>query len=184
MSKRFQVDPNEKVDIFEFDPSEVLSETPPNVITIRARMSVEIAGRVSSELMKLGADSKPELHVGKHAGALLLHNILGWRGPDFDDLPCTPETIRKLPSPDSDPFIEKVVNEIGQRNQKRKSPNGRSPASTPTSASAGASDWSPSASADGASSPDQPNLSLQLATTTPKSPLRSALDGRLHKSEH
>src|SRR5687768_233117 len=111
MSKRFHVDPNERVDIPEFDSSQVISETPPNVITIRARMSVEIAGRVSSEMMRLGADNKPEIQVGIHTTALLLHNILGWRGPDFDDLPCTPENIRSLPT--EDPFIEKVINEIG-----------------------------------------------------------------------
>lgn len=181
--KRFHVDPNETVDIYEFDPAEALSETPPNVITIRARMDVATAGKVSSELMKLGVDNKPELHVGAHAGALLLHNVLRWRGPDFDDLPCTPANIRSLPSPESDPFIEKVVNEIGARNRKRTSPNPKSPATTPTSVSAGGFDWNPSATGGDASSPDQPNLSLRLATTTSKSPLRSALDGHLRKSE-
>ena len=70
-------------------------------------------------------------------GALLLHNIVSWRGPDFDGLPCTPANIRALPSAESDPFIEKVVNEIGTRNKKRESPNPKSPATTSTSASAG-----------------------------------------------
>lgn len=145
--KRFHVDPNETVDIFEFDPDETLSDAAPNVITIRARMTVEIAGRVSSEMMQLGADNKPELHVGAHIGALLLHNILSWRGPDFDDLPCTPANIRALPSPESDPFIEKVANAIGERNRKRQSPNPKSPAMPDTFGSAGASDSKPSATA-------------------------------------
>lgn len=173
MSKRFHVDPSERFDVYEFDPDEMLSDTPPNIITIRARMDVATAGKVSSELMQLGADNKPELHVGAHIGALLLHNILGWRGPDFDDLPCTPANIKALPSPESDPFIEKVANEIGARNKKRASPNGRSPATGSTSASAGVSDSNPSAT-DGRPSSDRPaNLSLQLATGI--SPLHSRI---------
>ena len=133
---RFHVNPDEKVEISEFDPLEVISNTPPNVITIRARMTVEIAGRVSSEMMKLGADNKPELYVGAHVGALLLHNILTWRGPDFDDLPCTPANIRALPSSESDPFIAKVADAIAERNKKQVSPNQRSPINN-TSESAG-----------------------------------------------
>jgi hypothetical protein len=125
------------VDIIEFDPDELVSDASPNVITIRARMSVDIAGRVSSELARMGADNKAEIRLGEHTTALLLHNIVGWRGPDFDDLPCTPENIRALPAANSDPFIEKVVNAIGERNRKRESPNARSAAIVPISASAG-----------------------------------------------
>lgn len=183
MSKRFHVDPSEKTDIYEFDPNEVISETLPNVITIRARMTVEIAGRVSSEMAKLGNDNKTELYLGAHTGALLLHNILGWRGPDFDDLPCTPENIRSLPSAESDPFIQKVVNEIGERNKKRTSPNGRSPATGSTSASAGAADWNPNASDARPSSDPPQSLSLQLATSTSRSPLQSAILGRQNRSD-
>jgi hypothetical protein len=172
-STRFHVDPAETVDIYEFEPDDVLSDTPPNVITIRARMDVATAGKVSSELMQLGADNKPELHVGAHAGALLLHNILRWRGPDFDDLPCTPANIRALPSPESDPFIEKVANEIGARNRKRASPNAPSPATPSTSASAGAAD-STAAPAAGPVPPSANGIS--------KSPLVNATIGRLNKS--
>jgi len=173
MSKRFHVDPSERVDVFEFDPGEVISDTPPNVITIRARMDVATAGKVSSELMKLGVDNKPELYVGEHVGALLLHNILGWRGPDFDDLPCTPANIRALPSPDSDPFIEKVANEIGERNKKRESPNGRSP-----TASGFATNGSP-----GASPQSAPAIFHPSEDSISKSPLLRALDGRPSKSD-
>lgn len=181
MSKRFHVDPNERVDIVEFDPDELISETPPNVITIRARMTVEIAGKVSSEMARLGADNQTEIQLGAHTTALLVHNILAWRGPDFDDLPCTPANIRALPSANSDPFLEKVVNEIGERNKKRTSPNAKAPATDRTSASAGAAGWSPTATGASAESDRQP-VSLQLATSTPRSALRSALDGRLSKS--
>jgi hypothetical protein len=171
---RFHVDPTEKVDIFEFDPSEVVSDTPPNVITIRARMSIEVSGRVTSEIAKLGADNKTtEVSIGAQAVALLLHNILAWRGPDFDDLPCTPENIRSLPTSASDPFIEKVVNEIGERNKRRESPNGKPPTAHGF-ATNGSHAVSPASAA---------GISLQLATSTPKSALRSALDGHLNRSD-
>jgi hypothetical protein len=138
MSKRFHVDPNEGAPIYEFDPEDVISDTPPNIIVIRARMTVEIAGKVGSELIKLGTDNKTESHFGAHTGALLLHNILSWSGPDFDDLPCTPANIRALPSSESDPFIAKVVEEIARRNKPPKAPEAS--ATDSTSASAGAID--------------------------------------------
>jgi hypothetical protein len=175
MSKRFHIDPNERVDIYEFEPDDVLSDTPPNVITIRARMSVEIAGRVSSELMQLGGDNKLEAHLGAHVGALLLHNILAWRGPDFDDLPCTPANIRALPSPESDPFIEKVANAIGERNRKRASPNDRSPATTSTSENAGAA-------ALIAPRSNEPS-NHRLANGILRSPLQSAIIGHQKSSD-
>lgn len=174
MSKRFHVDPNERVDIYEFEPDDVISDTPPNVITIRARMDVATAGKVSSELMRLGGDNQIEAHLGAHVGALLLHNILAWRGPDFDDLPCTPANIRSLPSPESDPFIEKVANAIGERNRKRPSPNDRSPATTPTSASAGA--------AGSIAAPDR-DRARPPANGTLRSPLLSAITGHPIRSD-
>ena len=173
---RFHVDPNERVDVYEFDSDETISTTPPNVITIRARMSVEVSARVQSELMRLGADKLPELHVGEHTGALLLHNILAWRGPDFDELPCTPANIRALPSAESDPFIEKVVNEIGARNRKRESPNGRSPATDSTSVNAGAVDLTLNAKAGG-------RVDLRSATSIATSDSRSDSAGFRKKSD-
>lgn len=173
MSKRFHVDLNERVDVFEFDASEVISETPPNVITIRARMDVATAGKVSSELLQLGSDNKIESHLGAHIGALLLHNILGWRGPDFDDLPCTPANIRALPSAESDPFIQKVADAISARNRKRESPNGK-PRTAPGFATNGSADVSPASA--GA-------ISLQLATGAERSNSPSGLLGHLRKSE-
>ena len=174
MSRRFHVDPNERVDVFEFDPNEVISDAPPNVVTIRARMTEDIYGRVQSALITLGVDNKPETHVGAHVGALLLHNILAWRGPDFDDLPCTPENIRALPSAQSDPFIAKVADEIVQRNKPREGPSPKSAAPN-ISASAGAVGSNAAAS--------QESVSLQLATGTPISPLRSAITGHRSRSD-
>lgn len=175
MSKRFHVDPSERVSVYEFDPNEVISETPPNIVIIRARMSQEVFGRVQSELVTLGANNVAESHLGSHVGALLLHNIVDWSGPDFDDLPCTPENIRALPSAQSDPFIAKVANEIAERNKPRESPNVRSAATGNTSASAGAAGLT--------ARPLGESLSMQLATSTSKSPLRSAITGHRQSSE-
>jgi len=174
---RFHVDPNERVDVYEFDPEETIADGPPNVITIRARMTVEIAGRVSSELMQLGADNKLEAHVGAHVGALLLHNILGWRGPDFDDLPCTPANIRALPSAESDPFIAKVADEIAGRNRKRESPNPKL-AIDNTSASAGDPDLTPIARGEHSEAPLQSahGISKLLAPSGTNGRRRSSAD--------
>ena len=173
---RFHVDPQEKIDIYEFESETTLSTTPPNIITIRARMDVATAGRVSSELMKLGADNAPELHVGDHVGALLIHNILSWSGPDFDGLPCTPANIRMLPAPESDPFIAKVVSEITSRNRKRESPNGRSAAMDSTSANAGEAVLTVSAR-------DGHGAETHAANGTLRSHVLSATIGRQNRSD-
>lgn len=172
MSKRFHVDPNERVDVYEFEPTGEQGATPPNVITIRARMNVEIAGRVKDEMDMRKIDPAVQGMTGSVGVALLLHNILAWSGPDFDDLPCTPENIAALPPPQLDPFIEKVVNVIGERNAKRESPNGRSPIA-PGFATNGSPGVSP-ASAVAISHPSEISIL--------KSPLLRALDGHQNRS--
>lgn len=167
MSSRFHVDAHAREDISEDGATG-------NVITIRARMNVEISGRVRSEIAKRNAEMKTDGQTGEAAVALLLHNILAWRGPDFDELPCTPDNIRALPPAELDPFIEKVVNAIGERNAKRASPNVPSAATASTSGSAGGADSTLNAR-DGDPATDPRPISLQLATTTPPSALRSAL---------
>lgn len=129
--------PNAVDPIYEFDPSEIVSEKPPSVIWIRRKMNMEISGKVSSELVKIGEDRTIESHLGANQTALLIHNIVRWEGPlfletDDDDqpildgrghekhIPCTPANIRML-DPD-DPFIAKVLNGIAVRNRKRESP--------------------------------------------------------------
>lgn len=181
MSKRFHVDPNETIAVYEFEPTEVEPDTPINCIVVRARMNVEIAGRVQDEMKRRNASAGMDGELGVASVALLLHNILSWSGPDFDDLPCTPANIASLPPATLDPFIEKVVNVLGAHNRKRESPNARLPATPGISASAGEPDSSSSARAGNRAIDPRP-ISLQLATTTSPSPLRSALAGRLNKS--
>jgi len=182
----FVTDP--PVAVYEFDPAETIADREPNVIYIRARMDVETAGKVSSELARLDSDGKMELHAGANQTALLIHNIVRWEGPDFEQLddadqpmrdtqgraiyvPCTAENIRQLDH--RDPFIEKVLDEIGERNRKRTSPNGG--ATTNGSTIDTVLDSEPSGT---------PSLSLQLATGTSKSPLANAITGLRNRSEN
>jgi hypothetical protein len=176
MSRFFVTDP--PVAIYEFNPAEVVSDKAPNIIWIRARMDVQTRGKVSSELVKIGKNGEGiEGHLGDNEMALLLHNIVRWEGPDFVDeatgqpVPCTPERIRTLDT--ADPFIARVVDEIGERNQKRKSPNPKSVTAS----------GSMSAGEAGSTAPHPQSVSLQLATSPSRSSLRSALDGHLSRSD-
>jgi hypothetical protein len=173
MSRYFVTDA--PIPVREFNPDEVVSDTRPNVIYVRARMDVETAGKVSSELVSIGADGKTvEAHLGANQTALLIHNIVRWEGPDFDGVPCDAAHIRTLDP--TEPHIALVLEEIAERNKRRESPNGRSPATGSTSTSAGST---------GSSTPpnEAGSLSLQLATGI--SPLRSRItsDGRPNKSD-
>jgi hypothetical protein len=173
MSRYFVTDP--PVAVPEFDTSEVVSECAPNIIWIRARMDVATSGKVANELVKVGGDNAPEYHLGAQQVALLIHNIMQWEGPDFDGVPCTPERIRTLDP--NEPHIVKVLEEIAERNKPRASPNAKS-AGANTSTTNGA----PGSIARPPIPTNHENVSLQLATTIPRSPLQNALDGRLSKS--
>lgn len=190
-SRLFVTDP--PVPVYEFDPAQVISTTPPSVIYIRARMDVETSGKVSSELVKLGDDRAIESHLGANQTALLVHNIVRWEGPlfletDADNQPlldgqgrtipirCTPENIRKLDP--NDPFIADVLEEIARRNRKRESPKGAS-ATTNGATSAGVG--------DSIASPPNPanndSVSLQLATGRSRSSLLTAVAGHRNRSD-
>lgn len=170
MSRYFVNDP--PVPVAEFDTSEVISDTPPNVIYIRSRMDIETRGKVSSELVKVGSDNKTmEMQLGQNQTALLIHNIVKWAGPDFDGVPCDAAHIRTLDP--TEPHIEKVLEEIDRRNLKKVAPNPKS--STESGfVTNGSHDGSP-VNAGG--------RSLQLATTIPPSVSRSGLTGHLRRSD-
>lgn len=181
------------VPIYEFDPSETIADREPNVIWIKSRMDVETSGKVSSELVKVDDQGKAELYAGAQQTALLIHNIVRWEGPDFEQLddadqvmrdgqgrpiyvPVTPENIRQLDH--RDPFIERVIDEIGERNKKRASPKATSP-----TANISTSDTLPG-SGHMPKDAEPPNVSLQLATGRSRSSLLNAVDGRLDRSEN
>jgi hypothetical protein len=153
MSRYFVNDP--PVAVPEWDASEVISDTPPNVIYIKSKMDLATDARVKSELTRIGDDNKTmELRLGDNQMALLIHNIVRWEGPDLGSVPCTPANIRALDP--TEPHIALVLEEIARRNARKESPLPKSPTSA-TSASAG----------DQGSTSD-PGLSQQLATSTPR----------------
>jgi hypothetical protein len=98
----------------------------PRVAIIRAKMDYGTAKKVQNALIKLGPDGKSiELTTGDQQIELLVVNLVAWRGGDLDNVPCTPENIRRLDP--TDPFWDRVLEEIGQRNRRREGfdPNGR-----------------------------------------------------------
>ena len=179
MSRFFVTDA--PVAIREFDETEVVSDKPPNVVWIRARMDVATRGKVSGDLLKLGENGQGlEGHLGNNNLALLLHNIIRWEGPDFVDemgrpIPCSPENIKKLDT--NDPFIERILDEIGERNQKRASPNPKSSTANGFT-NATAADLTASQASDGESQ------SLQLVNGKSRSTSLADSIGRHSKSEN
>lgn len=169
MSRYFVTDA--PIPIFEWDddPS-IISDTKPNVIYILSKMNVSVKGRVTSELFTVGKAGDLEARLGANETALLVHNVVKWEGPDFDGVPCTPDNIRKLDP--TEPHIEKVLEEIAERNKAPKAP--KASATTSTSMSAGAIDLPTPPS-------QEPSVSLQLANGQPKSALLRSLDGRREK---
>jgi hypothetical protein len=141
MSRYFVHD--QPVPIYEFDADTVISETPPNIIWIKAKMDMATDAKVKSELMKLGSDNKTlEAHLGENQMALLIHNIVRWEGPDFAGVPCTPENIRTLDP--TEPHLTLVLDAIAERNRRTPGPSPKS-AGVNTSANVGASDLTVSA---------------------------------------
>jgi hypothetical protein len=187
--------PNAVDPIYEFDPSEVVSDTPPSVVWIRRKMNMEISGKVSSELVKLGDDRQLESHLGANQTALLIYNIVKWEGPlfvetDDDDqpildghgrekpIPCTPANIRQLDP--NDPFIAAVLEAIAVRNKKRESPK------APTE-SAIINGSTSSGDPDSIESPITPRGRTSLTRLSvngqSKSSLLTAVGGHLNRSE-
>jgi hypothetical protein len=110
------VDPNERVPV-------TLGE---NTVYIRARMSVAVQARVQDELaVREGSPEAGLSGIGSYTLALLVHNIVGWEGPDFVDaagkpVPCTRANIERL-DPDTE-LLQMVRDEIGARNARRTVP--------------------------------------------------------------
>jgi hypothetical protein len=177
MSRYFVSD--QAVPIPEFEAGTVLDDDGqprrPNVIYIRPKMNYKTEAAVNAAALRIDTSGASEMHPEDYLVALLVQNIVRWEGPDFDGVPCTPSNIENL-DPD-EPHIERVCDEIARRNKKKESPNPKSPP-TANGSMSGGGHGSPR-SQDAAES-----LSLQLATGTSRSPLRSALDGHLNKSEN
>jgi hypothetical protein len=151
------------------DDPNIISDRPPNVIYILPKMSVEIKGRVSSEMFGLTKDNQMEARLGQNELALLIHNIVRWEGPDLSSVPCTRANISRLDP--TEPHIARVLEEIAQRNKSPKAP--KESAITNLSTKNGATDLIT----------QEPSVSLPLGNGLPRSRLQSAITGHTSKSE-
>lgn len=92
-----------------------------NVIHIRGKMDLGTKNRVSGALMEIGAGEDGGVEVSGNLAAynmtLLEENILGWEGPAFAGIECSPANIARL-DPD-EPLVERVIEEIARRNPVR-----------------------------------------------------------------
>lgn len=171
------VNPNDKVELVETEEEMRLNDNPnedktPRVITIRAKMNYKLSKQVQGASVGMGEDGKTELNIGDGLMQLPIRNILAWRGGDLEGVPCNAEHICML-NP-TDPFIDRVINEIGERNKKKESPNLTSQSAVTGSTGDGSHD---------SSTKDQ-SLTISLATGRSSTPLQSVITGRLNKSEN
>lgn len=60
------------------------------------------------------AETSMDFDVGAYQIALLVHNLLGWQGPSFAGVTCSPTMIETL-NP-NDPLVKVVIEEITDRN--------------------------------------------------------------------
>ena len=92
-----------------------------NVILIRPKMDYGTRSRVMGAAVQIEAGaSTGEVNVGAYQLALLTHNVLGWRGPAFEGVKCTPENVARL-DPD-EPLVARALEEIAARNAPGKAP--------------------------------------------------------------
>ena len=129
------VDRNEKIGV---------SDEKGNTVFVRPKMDVGTSGRVTdaiASISRLGSQddgTEISLNLGSQNAVLLVHNILDWQGPDFEDgrgrkVPCTRDNILRL-DPD-EPLVGLVLAEINRLNVRPVSPDPNSPtASGSTSA--------------------------------------------------
>ena len=89
-----------------------------NTICIRPKMDFSTKNAAMDALAAISQDGGGKaavaMHLGAYQSALMVHNIVSWRGPAFVGFACTPENIAKL-DPD-EPLVVQVLEEIGRRN--------------------------------------------------------------------
>lgn len=74
-----------------------------NTVYVRRKMDLGTRLRVTEAFQK-----------GEGLIALYVHNIMGWEGPDFKGISCTPENIEKIDI--DDPFWEQVGSKLAELN--------------------------------------------------------------------
>lgn len=82
------------------DTSKIEVSDGTNTFYIKRRMDFGTRCRVEDTMtqmaMKNGAVDSIQLTIGAQKLALAIHNIIGWKGPDFAGVACTPENIERL----------------------------------------------------------------------------------------
>jgi len=103
------------------DPKDITPEI--DVIFIRPKMDFGTKQKVIGAATKIiqgqkakrGKDAQTvDIDVGAYNMALLTHNILGWQGPSFASVSCTPSNIAMLDQ--DEPLVGRVLQEINDRN--------------------------------------------------------------------
>jgi hypothetical protein len=101
-----------------------------HTVYIRAKMSAKVQAQVQDEMRARGFGKNEDLEVqgmGSYRLALLIHNIVGWDGPEFEHVPCNRTNIERIDP--NDPLWDAVAEEIGKRNAAKESPDPNSPTS-------------------------------------------------------
>lgn len=117
-----------------------------NTIFVRPKMPFGIRQKVLSAVAKLSTtgdtgagEADASFDIGAYQTALMINNIVGWEGPEFEDaatgkiIPCTPANILRLDA--DEPLVEQVLEEIERRSNLKGSPDPNSP--TPTGSTSG-----------------------------------------------
>jgi hypothetical protein len=89
-----------------------------NTIYIREKMDFGTKQKVMAAFMRVGAgkggNGDAEIDIAGYEYALMVHNIVGWTGPEFAAFACNETNIARL-DPD-EPLVQAALTEIAKRN--------------------------------------------------------------------
>lgn len=81
-----------------------------NVVVIRKKMGFGVRNRVLSAAAKgMTPGKSPEMDIGAYNTALLLNNIVAWRGPDLDGVPISEAGLDDLDMALGDLVLAKIT---------------------------------------------------------------------------
>lgn len=89
-------------------------ENDPHTIYIKPEMNVEMRGKLLDALQVVTLQGAAPAAIGNYQTTLLELFVVGWSGPEFDTVECTPANVREL-SP-NDALVAEVLEVIGRRN--------------------------------------------------------------------
>jgi len=114
------IDPNQRV---------AVSDAKGNTVYIKAKMDAGTRAAVQDEIRAKGLDSREDLElrgIGSYRLALLLHNVVGWEGPDFTGangkpFACNRYWIQHWDT--NEPIYQMVSDRIAELNEPAGSPD-------------------------------------------------------------